>query len=262
MPNAEQTGRPFPSASLPVGDPRLRFEPQPFETGVFGVPVGRLAIEGAGLPSADRVRRMIEAWRRHGQWLVSCRLPEAAGDTRRLLEDEGFRRVERLLTYRAALDRDAAPAGGVAEAERTDADAIGRIGRAAFTFDRFHADPEIPDSLADRLKETWARNGLAGRADATLVARDETGVAGFVLCMLADADAVIDLIAVAPDRRGRGVGRRLVAGATQRYRGRAGSMRVGTQADNEASVRLYEGIGFERVHAEVTLHWTNRLVRP
>ena len=128
---------------------------------------------------------------------------------------------------------------GVSVAQPMDHDACLEIARTAFSMDRFHADERVPKAGADRLKETWVRNSLGGRADTVLVAHDEnSNAAGFVTCLVNSDTAVIDLIAVAPGRQGQGIGTRLVQGAFAHYAGQRSRMRVGTQEKNVASLAL------------------------
>ena len=63
-----------------------------------------------------------------------------------------------------------------------------------------------------------------------------------------DSDARLDEIAlgVAPEARGRGIGRALVAAFVARHKQRAATLRVGTQLANTASIRLLENTGFVR----------------
>jgi spore coat polysaccharide biosynthesis protein SpsF len=243
------------------GGAGLAPERLPFESGVFGVPVGRLLPPPA--PGWDALGAAVEAWAEAGYWLVSCRLPEEDAAAIRALEAAGFRRVETLVTMRRSLEGgDAEPPPGVRRAMPGDRDAVVEIARTAFGFDRFHADPRVPRALADRLKAAWAANGLAGRAELALVAEEAGEVAGFNLLLKDGEEAVIDLIAVAPGFRGRGVGRRLVLAGLAGYAGRARAVRAGTQADNRPSLKLYGSLGFAPAARRATLHWINPRARP
>lgn len=228
---------------------------------MFGVPVGRLVpappagAGGLGVALDDLARR--------GFWLVSCRVAEDDGAAIGALEAAGFRRVETLVTLRRNLaEADRTPPPGVRPASASDREAVAEIAARAFRFDRFHADPRVPRPLADRLKAEWAANGLGGRADLALVAEEAGRVAGFNLLLADGVEAVIDLIAVAEPFRGRGVGRRLVAAGFAHYAGRSRAMRVGTQADNLPSIRLYEGLGFRPRLRRATLHWIDAAAGP
>jgi ribosomal protein S18 acetylase RimI-like enzyme len=236
------------------------FQIQPFETGVLGVPVGRLRLADAAGRLPAGLGRLISVWRRDGVWLVSCRVDKGAPAIGGL-EKNGFKAIETLVTLRRDLV-DAPPATGVEAAGAADHDVIVAVARRAFTMDRLHRDGRVPANAADAVRERWIRNDLEGRADASLIVRDGSAVAGFILCLLDGGEAVIDLIAVDVARQKKGIGRALVAGAVAHYAGRARAMRVGTQADNEASLRMYRAVGFAEATRQVTLHWINPEAAP
>ena len=235
------------------------FQIQPFETGVLGVPVGRLRLADAAGRLPAGLGRLISVWRRDGVWLVSCRVDKGAPAIGGL-EKNGFKAIETLVTLRRDLSDK--PAAQVDDATPADHDAIVAIARRAFTMDRLHRDGRVPADAADAVREQWIRNDLEGRADASLIVRDGSAVAGFILCLLDGGEAVIDLIAVDVARQKKGIGRALVAGAVAHYAGRARAMRVGTQADNEASLKMYRAVGFAEATRQVTLHWINPEAAP
>lgn len=234
-----------------------RLQIQDFETGLLGVPVGRLVIgdNGGGEDAAAAIGGLAAGWRDDGVWLVSCRVPPTL-PLIPVLAHHGFEAVETLVTFRRAL-ADAPAAADVEAARPGDADACVAIARRAFTGDRLHRDRRVPGAVADLIRERWVRNDLGGRADASLIVRQDGAVVGFNLCLVDGDEAVIDLIAVDTGHQHRGLGRRLVAGALSRYAGRARTMRVGTQADNAPSIALYRGAGFVEADRRITLHWIN-----
>ena len=239
------------------------WQPQEFDTGILGAPVGRVVFSGptAGAAVREQLTEMAATWLEAGIWLVSSRIPadwDEAGDA---LESVGFRQVEELVTWvRTVPDvADGDPQTEAATAE--DAAACIEIARSAFRFDRYHADARIGAERAGALKAAWVRNSLRGRADVARVVRDDGHVRGFVLCRSDGGDAVIDLIAVAPDRQGSGFGRRLIRGALAAYAGRAVSLQASTQAINQPSAALYRRTGFAPAGHARTFHWVNESAR-
>ncbi len=232
------------------------FSVEPFETGVLGVPVGKLSVaEAAEQEALDDLVRQAAGWREQGVWLVSCRVGEAS-PVAGALEAAGFRCIETLVTLEHRLD-GAMPTDGAEIATAADRGACLEIARRAFTNDRLHSDPQVPDAIADRVRRAWIENDLGGRTDANFVVRDDGAVAGFSLCLFDGDVAVIDLIAVDAGKRNRGLGGRLVGSALAHYQGRVSSMRVGTQADNLPSLALYRRTGFAELGRHETFHWVN-----
>lgn len=229
---------------------------QPFEAGFLGGPVWRLSLDAGADDGA--LATTLERARAEEVRLIACRIGDADEAAARLLAAAGFRLIETLITHARPIEAEPAPlfGEGVGLAEADDRAPCVDIGRAAFAFDRFHADPGLDDGAASALKGAWVDNGFAGRADAIVVVRREGQARGFVLCQRPDPDtAVIDLIATAPGWQGRGLGRALVLGTLAHYRGRARELRVGTQDTNTASRRLYQATGFRPVARHRTFHW-------
>jgi len=144
-----------------------------------------------------------------------------------------------------------------------DLDAIQCISSNAFTLSRFYADPNLPTQYVDELHRRWILNDCNGRADLVLVARDGERVLGYIACIYqapqADfelpAHSEIDLIAVAPDARGLGIGTKLIDKVLHYYSGRATRVIVETQGSNYPALNLYLKCGFQLVSLAVTLHW-------
>jgi GNAT superfamily N-acetyltransferase len=133
------------------------------------------------------------------------------------------------------------------------------IAGSAFRYSRFHLDPQIPKSLADKVKAVWAGNWFAGqRGDGMVVAEDAGQVAGFLqLLWSGEQCLVIDLVAVRPQSARKGLSRAMIGFAQANGTGdarRAAGMIVGTQAANVPSVRLYESLGFRLRQTKFVLH--------
>ncbi|PIW29047.1 MAG: hypothetical protein COW30_05955 [Rhodospirillales bacterium CG15_BIG_FIL_POST_REV_8_21_14_020_66_15] len=241
----------------------LECREQAFETGVAGAPVAKLIIPAdAGPNLADDLIQLVETWRKAGTWLVSCRMPAGCADLIQLLENNEFVPVETLVTFYQATRP---PRGLTAETGLARPDEIETcvdLALSAFTYDRLHRDTRVPHAVADAIRAEWVRNDMAGRAAAPLVARMGGRVAGFNLCLQNGRTAVIDLIAVASDFRRRGLAAQMIEAAFAHFGGTIDGIRVGTQEDNTASVRLYEKAGFTVETREATLHWINPTVAP
>ena len=134
-----------------------------------------------------------------------------------------------------------------------------RLAGQAFDRSRFHLDPEMPRAVADRIKQAWITSYVERRrGEELLVALLEGHVVGFLAVLAARfrgaPSRVIDLLAVDPRRRGRGIGQALVRAFAERHAPRATHLVVGTQAANIPSIRLYEKLGFSVASSTHVLH--------
>jgi ribosomal-protein-alanine N-acetyltransferase len=77
------------------------------------------------------------------------------------------------------------------------------------------------------------------------VARDETGLAGFlILCMTGAFVGYIQTVLVHPDRRGAGIGSRLLEFAEQRILRESPNVFMCVSSFNHNARRLYERLGY------------------
>jgi len=184
-----------------------------------------------------------------------ARVPTADTARAAALADAGFRVVDCGVTLeRTPGTRPGMPAC-VVRARPDHVEAVARIGGEAFGMSRFHLDPGMPAGAADRIKAEWARNCATGaRGVGTLVAVHDGAPAGFLSVVADGDDYVIDLVAVDARHRGRGLGRALVSGFVAGFGPAARMLRVGTQAANIASVRLYESLGFRLASTSYAMH--------
>jgi ribosomal protein S18 acetylase RimI-like enzyme len=135
-----------------------------------------------------------------------------------------------------------------------------KIASSAFSHDHFHRDSRFPRIKSDELFAKWAYNSCHGLADLVLVATGkEAKPYGFITCKIEQLQndlkyGVIDLFAVSPSQQGKQIGTRLAKAALNWFSQRVDSVFVGTQADNVASIRTYEKVGFNMLHTQLTFH--------
>ena len=172
----------------------------------------------------------------------------------------GFRVVDIALNFAINVEFSKEPVA-VRNAIDTDENRVREIASSAFRFSRFHLDPFVSVSIANRIKSDWAGNFFKGlRGDAMLIAEVDGKVAGFCQLIFRDSRAVIDLIAVDPSFSRRGLGRSLLASISGYAATRSMTVKglvVGTQAANTPSVNLYESFGFRLVGSHMVLHSTS-----
>ena len=188
--------------------------------------------------------------------LVSVRISAEQVDLVTKFQRLGFIVIENLITLNSRLKKseDNFFPPEIRQANEKDESILRQLAANAFSFDRFHKDPEINPALADKLKSDWIANALNGRSDIVFVYEVAKKIVGFNACLLSGNTASIDLIAVDPRFQGRGVGKQLVSTSQKYYSNFAERMSVGTQSSNISSMHLYHALGFSVSKSEFTLH--------
>jgi ribosomal protein S18 acetylase RimI-like enzyme len=191
-----------------------------------------------------------------GRSLTYSKIDVADTKTAARLTSQGFAVVDVNLTFAHFGDRPATSSGVVVEPARPKHfEALVDIAGRCFRFSRFHLDPRLSGELADRIKREWIRSYVQGRRGVELLAAVDDGTPVGFLAVLESGDArIIDLVGVAPEAQGRGAGRALVSAFVDRHSAMGRELRVGTQAANVPSIRLYESLGFSLVAAAYVLH--------
>ena len=227
----------------------LTMTPQPFDSSILGGPVYRAEVTEVGqillLESSVPADAVLVTARVQPDWV-------------KVMAITRFREIERLVSYERPLSASEGGSlpDGVRLANSNDAEACADIAGRSFSSDRYHIDPKIDDAAANESKRSWARNNLMGRGDAGFLAEFRGEVIAFNLCLRGEDWALIDLIAVAPEAQGLGLGKTLVKASIRHYAGMVPMLRVGTQTTNEASKAIYSANGFTRSSEMVTFHWT------
>ncbi|MEX2650565.1 MAG: GNAT family N-acetyltransferase [Alphaproteobacteria bacterium] len=198
--------------------------------------------------------RITRNWTGEGIRLVSCRVPVDWAEGMKALVNAGFRQMEILVTQERDPTTPPSRPKKVRHHAPDDRNACVGIAARAFSRDRYHLETLIGDQAADRLKAQWVANGFNERSDSILVVDEGYGPIGFALGLIREGVAVLDLIAVKPESRKRGLGTALLDGFLAHYRGM--TARAGTQENNYAALRLYENAGFRVVARAATFHWT------
>lgn len=191
---------------------------------------------------------------------IIARVKEDDLATIHALEGAGFCSIECLLTFQRrhkqlltenSLDHK------IVSYDKNHLKDLKRIAAKAFRYSRFHSDPGISHAQANLSRVQWVINSCQGRAQKVFVAQKRNKAIGFVLCRGGLSSktkkiGVIDLIAVDPAHKGKGLGRELVKAAVEFYAKRKLDLIVGTQAKNIPSVNLYIKTGFRLINSQLT----------
>lgn len=146
----------------------------------------------------------------------------------------------------------------IREATPADFDAVGELTERAFAAGPYGHLPRLPERR--RLERDVTGRSAGG---AVLLAESDGAIAGTVSVLRAgtplarqavDDEAELRLLAVAPEARGTGLGRILVAAAQEvALEWGASSLVLDTGTRNTTAQRLYERHGFERVEGSPDL---------
>ena len=201
------------------------------------------------------------AWQVEYPWrsLFTCKVSgERVVEVQSLLK-QGFYPVAVSVTLRRSGKQPMLPLRNknVRDAKRTDFPEICDIAKVAFTHDRFHQDPDIPNEVANTIKRDWA-SGYSNWSETSderkmFVATSCGYVAGFLAMRKGGTQTyVLDLIGVHPSHQGQGIGKALVDQFI--VKSEWWDMEVTTQISNTASLRLYQQAGFQIVDSKFVFH--------
>jgi ribosomal protein S18 acetylase RimI-like enzyme len=237
---------------------------------IFGHSVFRITFDDADAARKEETAPRSGQITRHLQRQARCSYYSKIGSTRidlmRQLSAIGFYVVDVNVTF--SLDQQAAPQRiptearsrcRIGEVHPEKRQAVLAIARSCFRYSRFHLDPLIPVETANQIKHDWILNYLLKkRGEHLWVATVDERPAGF-LAVIAGNEAgrryrAIDLIGVATDYQGQGIGQALVDFFIDLYRDQSDFLQVGTQIANLPSIRLYQKFGFSLVKSAYVMH--------
>ena len=194
----------------------------------------------------------------HGPAFVDAKVRVSQLQRVHYLEQLGFRLMDTNLQL--SLEQTSLLPGSVLAACRwaspQDQAEVAAIAAQSFTVSRFHLDPQIPNAIANQIKAAWASNFFTGqRGDWMVVAVVHGKVAGFLQLLKGRTNSlIIDLVAVAPNFRGQGLGRSMIAYAAHHCLQSLERIQLGTQVANVPALNLYRSLGFRIEQASYVLH--------
>jgi ribosomal protein S18 acetylase RimI-like enzyme len=236
-----------------------RFSPDPWLAESLQRPVFRLSWAAVD-PPARTLRAEMASLSGGGEAFFYAKLPTSDVQACNALGDAGFALVDTAITLaRTGCTENTGEEIAVGIARGEQYPMIPGIAEKCFRWSRFHLDPKIPAELANAIKRRWLESYVHGTRGCALYAAEIEGqVAGFLAVAESAVEnrrvAIIDLLGVAAEHQGKGVGSALVRAFTKDWQGRVAELRVGTQAANIPSLRLYENHGFRIVESSYVLH--------
>lgn len=140
-------------------------------------------------------------------------------------------------------------------------DKILDIAEDAFQYSRFFHDPKLPVRQARSIYKYWTAEGFHQENKYFALYCKAKEPVGYVLFSFQKEEdyGCIELIAVERSQLGQGIGSALI-NATQIYlkEQAISRLQVGTQAENQAAMRLYNGCGFQYNYCTCIYHLWNQ----
>jgi hypothetical protein len=225
-------------------------EPLPWDSEFFGVPIGRVDLDGA---TAETLRAIDDEARESGIECLYGTLDPSLGDTAYLVQTFGHRLVEVGIAFgRPAIPFTPKPtASKVRRGTAADLPLLDDAITTLAPWSRFAADPRFGPTAARRMFEAWvARAANDGEEHMLLIAEDETGVTGLSTHVRTPIPRV-DLMGVT--QQGSGSSWVLMQGLVEWAGGDA--IEAGPcAARNLAPLRFLEHCGFSIVRTRYHFH--------
>tara|TARA_B100000315_G_scaffold260721_1_gene324449 strand:- start:10142 stop:10903 length:762 start_codon:yes stop_codon:yes gene_type:complete len=233
---------------------RMRIDSNPFIEEIFNKKCGRLFIDPENLNRESYVLTFKEKVKelRYPYQFIECILPTDALAVAVALFSIDFILVCIQTIFEKSLENLVSQnLGNIRRPEPSEYPAIAQVAGDSFKFDRYSQDQQLPKASIKALYSQWIKNSLSGSVDFVL-----TDGSSFCSCKKIGREGWIDLIAVPENKRGKGIGKRLVLASLWELKQRGCDFcKVKTELLNLGGVRLYEGLGFKLFDSCLALHW-------
>ena len=233
-----------------------------WDQAAFGFPVAQIErLQIRDPETAGRDFERVAAWLdQQGVKLASCRLAHDQLSESMLLETNGFRFVEMVISPKLdGVDKLAGCADSIAiePAGASDVPALQAIAQSAFGHERYHVDPRLNRQLADKRYGNWVANTLTHSSQKLLKITDANRLVGvFIAERFPGGHAYWHLTAIAPEWQGMGYGRRVWTAMLNRHSAEGCvSLTTNVSVRNVAVLNLYARLGFRFLPPQMTFHW-------
>jgi ribosomal protein S18 acetylase RimI-like enzyme len=180
---------------------------------------------------------------------LCVRLPVDDSRSAEALLADRWRQVETLETWRSTAATQGQRHHGISRAAPNDHRQLVIAAGRWFSHDRLHADPKVVKEVADQAKRDWMADAL-GDKDRQVWVLGTMPIEGFVI-VRPGTPTIVDLIAVDPLLRGRGIAKKLLEYIVVTF---GKGLQAGTQATNEPAQALYRSMGMTRIGRQVSFH--------
>lgn len=176
-------------------------------------------------------------------------------------EENGFKLMDTLVTYRFEYSKkvliNMEHQCILRDAQKDDLKTMMDFAGNSFKIDRFHSDPSLDKSAADRYYSKWIENSVNGLSDRVIVAEINNEVVGFTTCKLPSYQSQVGrmiLSAVSEKSRGKGIYTSMIHEGLMWMKDKCNYLEVGTQIDNYPVQKTWVNLGMFLVESFYVLH--------
>ncbi len=231
----------------------MKFTFQPWESKILKLPVFTLKSQKISQLKLADLEKLPHSS------LVSVRVSRRAAKQARQLKKLGFYLVENYRQYECGtkITKESGPRTVEIKIIGPEATAVcRRLAKQSFRYDRFHCDPQIKKSLADKSRASWIANALNGRALFVLGAFINKKLIGFIDVNKKSNIGIIDLLAVNSHYRQQRIASQLIQSAKSILKNkRIHRIQVGTQTKNFPAISCYHKNNFKIIASYNTFHY-------
>jgi ribosomal protein S18 acetylase RimI-like enzyme len=233
----------------------------PWDSETFGFNVAVLqARESPKNTSVEAMRGMIRSYAQARDIsMIIASIPGKDKDLNLLLQSIDFVHVDIAISIQYLMSKFQARSYRIVlrEANQKEAGEIADIAESAFANGRYHLDPKIPLSLANKRYKDWVlRTQIKGNKQQLLAAEIEGSLCGFMIHELKDREGYLHLAALMPQWRGKGLGVEIIDSSLNYLKSHgADIVKSKVPASNMGALNMHSALGTKFMDFEYLLHW-------
>lgn len=158
----------------------------------------------------------------------------------------GFKVYGFPVVLKSNLDRECKKSAMIREYNPKDLRELKNITKGAFPNAHWYNNKNFHKENISNLYIKWLENSCNKRAEIVFVYEEKNNVLGYVSCRKNGSIGIIDLIAVSPKARKKGIGKALINAALAYFKDRRfNGAEVKTEITNTTALNLYTHLGFK-----------------